>query len=175
MRIILLFILIFLISCEQYVVEISDLSLSGKYVVNRLDVTSVDQSKSKDSLYLLGSTFYDNNLPHPFNKIEINRFYIHLDHSSIRLNLLGVTQDGRDVWEYGSNEPIFYRIFGNNSYNSGYIEFNYFSEGKIYRRMIFLIEHDGIETLQLRTTGTWIFGSEGEKQTVTLYLTRVGP
>lgn len=175
MKVLLLIITLFLFSCEQYVVDTSDLTLSGKYVVSRLDVTNVDQNKTRDSLYILGTTFYGSNLSHPFDKIEINRFYIHLTYSSIRFNLLGVTSDGRDVWEYGVREPIFYRVFGNTAYSPGYMEFSYTTNQGLYQRMIFLIEHDGIETLQLRSTGNWTNGKEGEKQVMTLYLTRVGP
>ena len=39
----------------------------------------------------------------------------------------------------------------------------------------FLIEDDGFESLQLKSAGAWFKGKFGEKQVMTLYLTRVGP
>lgn len=172
----ILYILLFgLIGCEQYVVETSDVTLSGKYVVSKLDVTNVDQSSEKDSLYLVGTTF-NSVMPKPFNSIKINRFYIHFDYSTIRINLLGVDQFGRDIWEYG-NYPnqIFYQILNNNSYHEGHLKFIYESEPKKTNVLIFLIENDGIESLQLKSSGIWLRGKDGQKQVVTLYLTRVGP
>lgn len=163
------------LGCEKFVVEKSDVTLSGKYVVSRLDITNVDQSTEKDSLYLLGTT-YNGQMPKPFNSIKINRFYIHLDYSTIRINLLGVDPYGRDVWEYG-NPPneIFYQILNNNSYYSGYLRFMYESEPGKTSVLTFMIEDDGFESLQLKSSGTWLRGKDGQKQVMTLYLTRVGP
>jgi hypothetical protein len=41
--------------------------------------------------------------------------------------------------------------------------------------LTFLIEDDGFETLQLRSSGGWFKGKFGQKQVMTLYLTRLGP
>jgi hypothetical protein len=169
-------ILIFaLLGCEQYVVETRDVTLSGKYVVSKLDITNVDQSTDKDSLYLVGTTF-NGLMPKPFNRIEINRFYIHFDYSTIRINLLGVDPYGRDIWEYGNfPNQIFYQILNNNSYYSGHLRFAYESQPGVTNVLTFNIEHDGIESLQLKSSGTWLRGNEGQKQVMTLFLTRVGP
>ena len=76
-RIILILSLVFLLlSCEAYVTEKSDLTLSGKYVVSKLEITNVDQNQTIDSLYLLGTTYDNSTLPHPLNEISINHFYI---------------------------------------------------------------------------------------------------
>lgn len=164
-----------LFGCEQFVVETSDVTLSGKYVVSRLDITNVDQSTEKDSLYIIGTT-YNGVMPKPFNSIKINRFYIHFDYSTIRMNLLGVDPYGRDIWQYGSHpNEIFYQILNNNSYYSGHVRFTYESEPGKTNTLIFLIEDDGYETLQLKSSGTWLRGKDGQKQVMTLYLTRVGP
>lgn len=178
MKKIILFCLIgfLFISCEKYVTNNSDLSLSGKYVVSKLDITNVDQSQTRDSLYLLGSVYYNSILPHPFDTIKINRFYIHLDYNTIRMNLLGVTQAGRDIWQYGvSPNEIFYRVFGNTAYHYGYIQFDYITRDNSSRTITFFIEEDGIENLQLKSSGAWFSGKFGQKQVMTLYLTRVGP
>lgn len=164
-------------SCEKYVVEKSDITLSGKYVVSKLEITSVDQNTSHDSLYTIGSSYVNDALPDPFDSISINHFYIHLTYSEIRLNLLGVQQNsGQDEWQYGSSpNEIFYRVLGNNSYNNGFIQFDYVTNDGSSRRITFLIEDDGFESLQLKSEGAWFQGKYGEKQVMTLGLTRVGP
>lgn len=168
--------LIFLTSCEKFVVETSDVTLSGKYVVSRLDITNVDQNQTRDSLYTLGSTYVNRVIPDPLDSISINRFYIHFDYSTIRMNELGVTPTGADIWEYGNSpNEIFYRILSNNSYRSGFLQFDYVTIDGSIRTLTFLIEDDGIETLQLKSSGAWFKGKFGEKQVMTLYLTRVGP
>lgn len=166
---------ILLISCEKYVLPISTLTLSGKYKLALLDVTSVDQNITKDSLYRIGSVYINRSLPKPFDSMVINRFYIHLDYSTIRMNLLGVSRQGRDIWQFG-NAPneIFYRIINNDAYNYGYLQFDYEASALI-NRLTFHIEEDGLESLQLQTSGQWAKGELGEKQILTFYFTRVGP
>ena len=164
----LIFVLFLLTSCEKYVVNNKDVTLSGKYVVSKLDITNVSQNQTRDSLYTIGSTYINNSIPDPLDSIVINRFYVHFDYSTIRMNQLGVTPTGRDLWQYGSSpNEIFYRILSNNAYNSGFLQFDYYPEKNSVRTLTFLIEDDGVETLQLK--------SYGEKQVITLYLTRVGP
>lgn len=174
LKFILLFCLFFC-SCERYVLPISNLSLSGKYKLALLDVTSVDQNMTKDSLYRIGSVFINRTLPKPFDSIVINRFYIHLDYSTIRLNLLGVNPHGQDIWEFGrSPNEIFYRILNNDAYNHGYIQFDY-EANSLMNTLTFHIEEDGVESLQLQTSGQWAKGELGEKQILTFVFTRVGP
>ncbi len=167
--------LILLSSCERYSLPISDLTLSGKYKLSLLDVTSVDQNISPDSIYRPGSVYINRNLPKPFDSIVINRFYIHMDYSTIRLNQLGVTPVGNDIWEFG-NSPnfIFYRVLNNNTYNHGYLQFDYENQNGS-NTLTFHIEEDGIESLQLQSTGSWVRGKFGEKQILTFVWTRVGP
>jgi hypothetical protein len=168
--------LLLLSGCEKFVLDISDVTLSGKYVVSKLDVTSVDQNQSRDSLYRLGSTYKNLLLPSPFDSITINRFYIHLDYSSIRMGRLNITPEGRDIWEYGMvPNQIYYTVLNNNAYNSGFIQFTYEPKPRDSRTLTFLIEDDGFESLQLKSSGSWFKGKFGEKQVMTLYLTRVGP
>lgn len=87
-----------------------------------------------------------------------------------------MTPDGRDIWEYGmSPNEIFYNILNNNSYNNGFIQFTYEPRPNDSRTLTFLIEDDAFESLQLKSSGAWFKGKFGEKQVMTLYLTRVGP
>ena len=172
----LLIILFFITSCEKFVLETSDVTLSGKYVVSKMDITNVDQNQTRDSLYLLGTTYNNSSLPKPFDVIPINHFYIHMDYASIRMKLVGVTQGGQDIWGYG-NAPneIFYRILNNYAYDLGYLQFDYITDNGSSRRITFHIEHDGYESLQLKSVGGWFNGKYGEKQVMTMFLTRVGP
>ena len=176
MKKIISIILLFLTSCQFYVTEIKDVTLSGKYVVSKLEITNVDQNQTPDSLYLIGSTYVNHNLPKPFDSLVINDFYLHMDYSTIRLNLLGVTSTGTDIWEYGkSPNEIFYRVLGNNSYNNGFLQFTYVTSDGNAATMTFLIEDDGFESLQLKSEGAWFESEMGQKQVMTLGLTRVGP
>ena len=175
MKKIISIILLFLTSCQFYVTEIKDVTLSGKYVVSKLEITNVDQNQTKDEIYLIGDTYVNKNLPHPFNNIKINNFYIHFDYSTVKMGEIRVEND-RDIWDYGMPpKEIFYRVFGTTPFHSGYLEFDYLSKDGSRRSMKFIIEDDGLETLQLKSTGIWPNNQFGEKQVMTLYLTRVGP
>ncbi len=169
-------ILVFMLfSCQYYVTEVKDVSLSGKYVVSKIEITNVDQNQTKDSLYSIGSVYVNKSLPHPFNYIPINRFYIHFDYSTVRLDWLGA-QTGQDIWRYGvSPNEIFYKISNTTPFHSGYIQFDYVTIDGRFSRMTFIIEDDGFETLQLKSSGAWFDGKMGQKQMMTLKLTRVGP
>ena len=174
-KIYLILVLFLLTSCEKFVLETSDVTLSGKYVVSKLDITSVDQNTNRDSLYTVGDVYVNSMLPDPIDSIVVNRFYLHFTYSTVRMNLLG-NPTGRDLWQYGSSpNEIFYRILSNNSYNSGFLQFDYVTVDGSVRTLTFLIEDDGFESLQLKSVGAWFKGKFGEKQVMTLYLTRTGP
>ncbi len=176
MKKIILIILLFLTSCQFYVTEIKDVTLSGKYVVSKLEITNVDQNQIRDEIYLIGDTYVNNNLPHPFNNIKINNFYIHFDYSTVRMDLRGVTKSGEDIWGYGvSPNEIFYKTFGTTPFHSGYLQYNYTSKNGGHVSMAFIIEDDGMETLQIKSSGAWFDGKFGQKQVMTMLLTRVGP
>lgn len=176
MRYILLTILLTLYSCQFYVTETKSVSLSGKYVVSKLEITNVDQNQTKDQRYLLGTTFRSDDWPEPFNYIPINNFYIHFDYSTIRMGFRGVTNSGEDIWAYGTHPNyIYYDVFGGTPFYSGNLQFDYLKKNGGQQRMTFMIEDDGLETLQLKSSGVWPSGKMGQKQVMTLYLTRVGP
>lgn len=164
--------LLFLTSCRVYVLENSDLTLSGKYVLSRLEVTSVDQNMTRDSIYTVGTTYINNNLAHPFDTMKINRFYMYFTYATLGFNLLGRTPDGRDIWEFRN---IFYNVWFNTSFFSGYLQYDYIPPDGGSRRMTFIIEKDGLEFLQLKSSGDWTQGPNGEKQVLTMFLSRVGP
>jgi hypothetical protein len=175
-KVILLLLVFVLTSCEQYVTEMKDVTLSGKYVISKLEITNVDQNQTRDSLYLVGTTYINPTLPHPFNNISINNTYIHFDYSTVKMSLLGVTNSGQDIWQYGNSpNEIFYRLFGGTPYNSGYLQYDYTTINGMHPLITFMIEDDGLESLQLKSSGAWFNGKFGQKQVMTLSLTRVGP
>jgi len=176
MKKIILIILLLFTSCQLYVTERKDVTLSGKYVVSKLEITNVDQNQTKDAMYLLGSSYKNPKLPDPFNEIIINHFYIHFDYSTVRMKFIGVSPSGQDIWFYGS-EPnyIFYKNFGGTPFHAGYIQYHYKTKDGNYVSVTFMIEDDGLETLQLKSSGAWFSGKLGEKQVMTMSLTRVGP
>ena len=176
MKKIILIILLFLTSCQFYVTEIKDVTLSGKYVVSKLEITNVDQNQTRDEIYLIGDTYVNNNLPHPFNNIKINNFYLHFYYSTVRMDLRGVTKSGEDIWGYGASpNEIFYKTFGTTPFHSGYFQYHYTSKTGGHVSMTFIIEDDGMETLQIKSSGAWFDGKFGQKQVMTILLTRVGP
>ena len=155
-------IVLLLSSCIPYSLSYYDtktLTLCGQYVVSKLDATIVDQNQSKDSLYTIGSTYINPLLPDPFDTIQINRFYIHFDYDKIMLKFDVI----KNKWEY--NE-ISYRIIGNNSLMNAYLQFDYVTTDSSYRTLTFLIEDDGLESLQLKSSGIWPIGKFGEKQVI---------
>ena len=96
-----------------------------------------------------------------------------MDYSTIRLNQLGVTSTGQDIWEYGNSpDEIFYRVLGNNAYNNGFLQFTYVTSDGNSATITFLIEDDGFESLQLQSSGSWARGKYGEKQVMTFVLTK---
>lgn len=176
MKKIIVSVLLFLTSCQIFVTEIKDVTLSGKYVVSKIEITNVDQNQTRDSLYLVGTVFKNSKLLDPFNNIPINNFYIHFDYSTVRMKLVGVKPSGEDIWFYGSTPNyIFYRQFGRTPFHSGYIQYSYITKEGSENLVTFMIEDDGLESLQLKSSGAWFNGKSGQKQVMTLSLTRVGP
>lgn len=148
------------------------LTLSGKYVVSKLEINYDSNNAGTDSLYTLGSTYINRNSPSPFDSIKINGFKINLSYIDIKMNLLDPVNNR---WEYGDNPVIFYRVLNNNGYDLGYLQFDYTTKNNFQQRITFHIEHDGLESLQLKSVGEWPNGKYGPKIIMTMFLTRIGP
>jgi hypothetical protein len=62
-------------------------------------------------------------------------------------------------------------VHGQNSiYDLGYIIFDYDGTRRVWK-----IIDDGVESLVIRTSGSYDFGSNSSGETTTMFLTRVGP
>ena len=176
-----LIITFFFISCEKYTTNVSDLTLSGKYVVSKMTIITTSHAIMKDSTYLSNAIFQDSMLPHPFNYIKVNDFYIHFDYASIRMNWWKRTTTGslRDMWQYGeSPDEIFYNRlpYSYNAYDLGKIQFDYkpFNE-KAYRRITLHVDSDLPESLQLSGLDFAPYGKNGPEYKIIFSLTRTGP
>jgi hypothetical protein len=124
-----------------------------------MTIITTSHAVIKDSTYLSNTIFRDSTLPHPFNYIKVNDFYLHFDYASIRMNWIKRTTTGslRDMWEYGElpNEIFYYRIpYSYNAYDLGTIQFDY-------------IQLSGLDFAP--------YGKNGSRYKIIFSLTRTGP
>ena len=155
-----------LTSCLKYS-EPTSLSLSGEYIVDRITYSKVENSSSpEDTTYQPGSVYINHLDIFPMDSISVGFTKWHFDNSVI--SFCPTTLPSRQVnWGY----QYFYTVVGHYSiYDLGYIQLNINSSSRTFK-----ILSDGLESLTLRTTGLWPSGSSGSDESVTLYLTRVGP
>jgi len=170
--------LIGLTSCEKYVTNVSDLTISGKYVVSKLVVIETNNPNQGDTTYLSNQIFINNSLPDPFDSIKVNDFYLHFDYSRVRIGLIG-TNLGREIWKYGdSPNYIFYnRVpWTFDAYTLGKISFEYVP---MYRnsisRVVLQVDSDLLESIQLSGFEFISDNRLGTKKRLVFSLTRVGP
>lgn len=177
----ILIILSFLSSgCIKYTTEISDLTLSGKYVVSKVTVIQTSQVNSKDTTYLSGQIFKNKSLPDPFDSIVVDNFYLHFDYSSIRMVWKDRMQNGqRDRWEYGEspNEIFYSRVpWSYDAFTLGKIQFDYKpNDMNSYRKIILQVDSDLLESIQLSGLDFAPYGKDGPHYRLILSLNRVGP
>ena len=177
-KLVVIVFLVILTGCEKYVSG-THLTLSGKYVIARISLLSVDQNTTRDTVYRSGDIYKSNNpsSPKPFDTIRVGKTFIHFDEMLINLRYIGLdpTDDRRDMWDkrYESG----YRIIGNNQWQEGYLQFTYHDAAKTNSNptMTFQITEDKLESLELTSSGYWPYGRAGEKKLMILKLIRVGP
>lgn len=174
-----LFLVLFsLTSCVKYVSG-TTVTLSGKYLINRITIKSVDQNTTGDSTYRSGDVYVDTSLnaPVPFDRIRVGYTFFHFDNVFINLRYLGVNNSmgGSDVWD--PRYQTSYWIWGNNQWQSGYLQFSYQDVLKTnaWHRFTFQITEDKHESLELTSSGIWPSYKFGEKKIMIINLTRVGP
>lgn len=180
MREFILILCFFLVGCEKFTTEVSDLTLSGKYVVSKLTVIQTSQPISQDTTYLSGQVFINHNLPAPFDSIKIDNFHIHFDYSSVRMVWYNRLQHGqRDRWEYGEtpNEIFYHRVpWSFDAYTLGKIQFEYKPKNQsTYRKVLLQVDSDLFETLQLSGLEFAPYGKYGPHYRLILTLNRIGP
>jgi hypothetical protein len=167
-----------LLGCEKYVTG-TYTTLSGKYLITRITLKSVDQNTTGDSTYRSGDVFIDPSpaTPIPFDTIRVGYTFLHFDYGLINLRYLGVNNNngGSDVWD--PRYQTSYNIWGNNQWQEGYLQFSYTDPIKTLARhtCTFQITEDKFESLELVSSGKWPSYKFGEKKIMILNLTRVGP
>lgn len=181
-KVFLLLVVLVCVSCEHYVTEIRDLTLSGLYVVSEVEVVSTDPQYSTNTSYRGGQVFQDNDLPVPFNYIKTNDFNINFENNGFNgdFGLIWTNKNQPSsipIWLYDTRYTDLdgFRVFNNNAYNLGYIILQYRTPNNQPITMTFQIEKDGFESLQLLSSGTYPIGQYGESKKLRLYLTRIHP
>jgi hypothetical protein len=177
MRTFILFFLVFLTSCEKFTTEISDLTLSGKYVLSKLTVIETSQSNKIDTIYSINQLYINNSLSDPFDSMRVGDFHIHFDYSSVRLVWRNRAQSGMgDRWLYGEppNEIFYSRVpWTYDAYTFGKISFNYKTKDvDSYQRMIFNVDSDLLESIQLSGLS---YSKNNKNYRLILNMERIGP
>jgi hypothetical protein len=167
--------LITLLSCEKYVTETSTITLSGKYLLQKLSVVQIENPTDSIRNFVVGDMVINKFLPDPFDTIKVGAFYIDFNYSDLRMNFLRRTNE-RDVWEYGmSPDFIFYhRVpLSFDAYTFGKITFVYIpKDEKSYRKIILSIDSDLAESLQLSGLDFSPYGKNGPKYRYVFHLKR---
>ena len=164
--------LILLSGCERYVVEISDVTLSGMYVV---DWVTVVGDNSTDTIQN-GEVFTDSDLYEPFDTIKTNDFNINFESSSFsgEFEMIWLDKPNTPInWKYDSRKSnySYFEITNNTSYSYVYLRLHYGQpDNNSITTMVFKIEEDGYEHLKLLSSP---YGLNNRQ--IRLYLTRIGP
>ena len=168
-------ILFMLTSCEKYVTETSTITLSGKYLLQKLSIVQIENPTDSIKNFVVGDMVINRFLPDPFDTIKVGAFYMDFNYSDLRMNFLKRTNE-RDVWEYGmSPDFIFYhRVpLSFDAYTFGKITFVYLpKDEKSYRKIILSIDSDLAESLQLSGLDFSPYGRNGPKYRYILHLKR---
>jgi hypothetical protein len=164
-----------LISCEKYVTEISTITLSGKYNLQKLSIVQIENPTDSIRNYFVGDMVINRFLPDPFDTLKVGAFYMYFNYSTIRMNLTRRINES-DIWEYGMppNEIFWSRVpFSFDAYTYGKITFLYKpkDEGS-FRKVILNIDSDLAESLQLSGLDFSPYGKNGPKYRYIFHLKR---
>ena len=171
-----------LISCEKYVTEISTITLSGKYKLQRLSIILIENPTNHptDSIqdYDVGKMVVNRFLPDPFDTLKIGEFTMYFNYSTLRMNLLPKrSREDKDIWEYGMppDDDIFYQRvpYSFDAYTYGKITFLYKPKDEnSLRKVVLSIDSDLTESLQLSGLDFSPLGKYGPKYRYILHLKR---
>jgi hypothetical protein len=173
----ILMFLVLITGCEKYVTEISNVTLSGLYVVDWVCVVG-DEGNDTISFYENGQTFTDTNLHAPFDVIETNDFNINFESSSFvgDFEMIWLDKPNKPInWKYDtrSTNDEYFRITNNTSYGYGYLRLHYSQpNSNSVITMIFEIEEDGLEHLTLLSSP---YGPSFDSRQIRLHLKRIYP
>jgi hypothetical protein len=176
MKKLLFFLILFMLtSCEKYVTETSTITLSGKYLLQKLSIVQIENPTDSIRNFVVGDVVINRFLPDPFDTLKVGAFYLDFTYSDLRMNFLRRTNE-RDVWEYGmSPDFIFYhRVpLSFDAYTFGKITFMYLPKDESsYRKIILSIDSDLAESLQLSGLDFSPYGKNGPKYRYVFHLKR---
>jgi hypothetical protein len=140
-------------------------SLGGEYVVERVTLLTSDQSTVEEGTsYYTGDLYVNPNGTLPLDAIEVGITRWHIDNSMIAFNPVG-SSTGQTLW---LNEYVLSRV--TTPGGDEVLSFNI--DGTVKK---FKIVDCTLESLTLRSTGQWAFGSSGPYESVVIKFTRIGP
>ena len=167
MKKIIAFLLLILIfsSCVKYA-QPPLLSLSGEYRIDKITYENRDNSYINQVFYP-GDLYVNPSETKPLDSIAVGFTKLALDYGTIYFNPIDNQMSGSTTW----TKQYPYVVHGQNSvYDLGYIIFDYDGTRRVWK-----IIDDGVESLVIRTSGSYDFGSNSSGETTTMFLTRVGP
>ena len=156
--------LIIMTSCVKYA-QPPLLSLSGEYRIDKITYENRDNS-SLNQVFYPGDLYVNESETKPIDSISVGFTRLALDYSIIYFNPVDLPSGGT-TW---SKKYTYYTHGQRSVYDYGYIVFNYDGTRRVWK-----ILDDGVESLAIRTSGSYDFGSNSSGETTTMFLTRVGP
>lgn len=156
--------LVLITSCVKYT-QPPLLSLSGEYRIDKITYENRDNS-SLNQVFYPGDLYVNESETKPIDSISVGFTRLALDYSIIYFNPVDLPSGGT-TW---SKKYTYYTHGQRSVYDYGYIVFNYDGTRRVWK-----ILDDGVESLAIRTSGSYDFGSNSSGETTTMFLTRVGP
>lgn len=159
-----LILLLCLTSCVKYA-QPPLLSLSGEYRIDKITYENKDNS-GLNQVFYPGDLYVNQSETKPLDSISVGFTRLALDYSIIYFNPIDLPSGGT-TW----TKKFTYYVHGQRTvYDYGYIVFDYDGTRRVWK-----ILDDGAESLVIRTSGSYDYGSNSSGETTTMYLTRVGP
>jgi hypothetical protein len=156
---------LFLVSCQKYT-QPKLLSLSGEYRIDKVTYEKTDNTSTSDYMVFYPGDMYINpNDSNPFDTIQVGFSKMAFDYQMFFYNPT-LNPDGSTFW---ANKCSYSVKNQSNSY-LGTLVININGSAKVFQ-----IIEDNLESLVLRSTGQWAYGSSGSNESITMFLTRVGP
>ena len=156
--------ILFISSCVKYA-QPPLLSLSGEYRIDKITYENKDNS-SLNQVFYPGDLYVNQSETKPLDTIAVGFTRIALDYSVIYFSPIDMA-NGTTNW----TKKFTYYVNGQrNVYDYGYIVFDYDGTRRVWK-----ILDDGVESLVIRTSGSYDYGSNSSGETTTMYFTRVGP
>ena len=156
--------LVIMTSCVKYA-QPPLLSLSGEYRIDKITYENRDNS-SLNQVFYPGDLYVNESETKPIDSISVGFTRLALDYSIIYFNPVDLPSGGT-TW---SKKYTYYTHGQRSVYDYGYIVFNYDGTRRVWK-----ILDDGVESLAIRTSGSYDSGSNSSGETTTMFLTRVGP